>query len=77
MENIFIVDDDVQLVLVPNNELDRLLLSRIVDKGTVQIEITHQSVGILGKSVKDAVVIKKSNTKSITISDDTSQNENL
>lgn len=58
METIFISDDQVQLVLIPNTELDRLFLSKLSDIGPVEIELVRQPIGILGKSVKDAVIIR-------------------
>ncbi len=58
METIFITNGDVQLVLVPKNELDRLLLAKLTESGPVSLELISQPVGILGKSVKDALVLK-------------------
>ncbi len=58
METIFITNGDVQLVLVPKSELDRLLLAKLTESGPVSLELISQPVGILGKSVKDALVLK-------------------
>jgi len=63
MENIFISDDSVKLILLPANELDSLLLNKLVGNGPVELEIIRQPVSILGKSVKDALIIR---TKSVT-----------
>jgi hypothetical protein len=59
MEHIFISNGTTQLVLVPENEIDRLLLDKILSEGPVEIEYIRQPVGILGKSVKDGVIIRK------------------
>jgi hypothetical protein len=71
MEHIFISNGTTQLVLIPENEIDRLLIDRILSDGPVEIEYIRQPVGILGKSVKDGVIIRKK------ISYDTSQTETL
>lgn len=62
MEHIFIANGTTQLVLVPENELDRILLDRILTDGPVEIEYIRQPVGILGKSVKDGVIIRRKKT---------------
>lgn len=59
METIFVSDEKVQLVLLPDNELDRLLLNHLMGSGPVEIELIHQPVSILGKSVKDAIILRK------------------
>ena len=59
MEHIFISNGTTQLVLIPECEVDRLLLDRILSDGPVEIEYIRQPVGILGKSVKDGVIIRK------------------
>jgi hypothetical protein len=71
MEHIFIANGTTQLVLIPENEVDRLLLDRILSEGPVEIEYIRQPVGILGKSVKDGVIIRKKTTY------DSSQTESL
>jgi len=58
METIFISEEKVQLVLVPATELDRLLLSKLTESGVVEMEFIRQPVGVLGRSVKDAVVVR-------------------
>jgi len=63
MESIFISDNSVKLVLLPTNELDSLLLNKLVGNGPVELEIIRQPVSILGKSVKDAIIIR---TKFVT-----------
>lgn len=71
MEHIFIANGTTQLVLIPENEVDRLLLDRILSDGPVEIEYIRQPVGILGKSVKDGVIIRKKTNY------DTSQTESM
>jgi hypothetical protein len=58
METIFITNGDVRLVLVPKNELDRILLSKLTESGPVSLELISQPIGILGQSVKDALVLQ-------------------
>lgn len=58
MENIFISDEKVQLILLPANELDSLLLNKLIGNGPVEIEVIRQPVSILGKSVKDAIIVR-------------------
>lgn len=60
MEHIFISNGVTQLVLIPENEVDRLLMDRILGDGSpIEIEYIRQNVGILGKSVKDGIIIRK------------------
>ena len=67
MQNIFVTDNDVQLVLVPDNELDRLLISKLLDNGPVEIIRVSQPIGVIGQSIQDGVIIKRK------ISDDSSK----
>jgi hypothetical protein len=59
MNYTFVVNGVVQLVLIPETELDRLLLEKTLD-GLSTIEVTKltQPVSILGKPVTDSYVIK-------------------
>lgn len=59
MEHVFVSNGITQLVLIPKSELDRLLLERIIGDGPVEVEFIRQPVGILGKSVKDGVIIRR------------------
>jgi hypothetical protein len=59
MQNIFVTDNDVQLVLVPDNELDRLLLSKLLDNGPVEIIRVSQPIGVIGQSIQDGIIIKR------------------
>ena len=68
MQNIFITDNDVQLVLVPDNELDRLLLNKLLSNGPVELITVSQPVGVIGQSIQDGVIIKRK-----TSSDDSSK----
>jgi len=58
MESIFISNEKVQLILLPANELDSLLLNKLIGNGPVEIEVIRQPVSILGKSVKDAIIVR-------------------
>lgn len=71
MEHVFIANGTTQLILIPENEVDRLLLDRILSEGPVEIAYIRQPVGILGKSVKDGIIIRKK------INYDTSQTESM
>jgi len=71
MEHVFIANGSTQLILIPENEVDRLLLDRILSEGPVEIAYIRQPVGILGKSVKDGVIIRKKTNN------DTSQIESM
>jgi hypothetical protein len=68
MQNIFVTDNDVQLVLVPDNELDRLLISKLLDNGPVEIIRVSQPIGVIGQSIQDGVIIKRK-----ILSDDSSK----
>jgi len=67
MQNIFVTENDVQLVLVPDNELDRLLISKLLDNGPVEIIRVSQPIGVIGQSIQDGVIIKRK------VSDDSSK----
>lgn len=58
METIFIVNGTTQLVLVPQNEMDRMLLDKLTNNGPIEVVPINQSVGILAKPVKDGIIIK-------------------
>lgn len=68
MQNIFVTDNDIQLVLVPDNELDRLLLTKLLDNGPVEIIRVSQPIGVIGQSIQDGIIIKRK-----TSSDDSSK----
>jgi hypothetical protein len=59
MQNIFVTDNDVQLVLVPENELDRLLITKLLDNGPVEIIRVSQPIGVIGQSIQDGIIIKR------------------
>ena len=59
MQNIFVTDNDIQLVLVPDNELDRLLITKLLDNGPVEIIRVSQPIGVMGQSIQDGVIIKR------------------
>lgn len=58
MEHLFISNGHTQLVLIPENEMDTLLLDKIMSSGPIEIEYIRQPVGVLGKSVKGGVIIR-------------------
>lgn len=58
MEHLFICNGYTQLVLIPENEMDSLLLDRIMSPGDVEIEYIRQPVGVLGKSVQGGIIIR-------------------
>jgi hypothetical protein len=62
MEHIFISNGTTQLVLLPENELDKLFLDKILGEGPVEIELIRQPVSILGKSVTGGMIIRKQST---------------
>lgn len=74
MRHIFVTDDDSQLILVPENEIDRLLLDSIVSgKTSTEIEWIRQPVSVLGINVKDSIVIRKKTHNQITENADQAQ----
>jgi len=67
MNYTFVVNGTVQLVLIPETELDRLLLDKTLGGiSTVEIEKLSQPVSILGKPVTDSYVVK--NRASVSMS---------
>jgi hypothetical protein len=62
MQNIFVTDNDIQLVLVPDNELDRLLITKLLDNGPVEIIRVSQPIGVIGQSIQDGIIIKRKST---------------
>lgn len=60
MQYTFIINGTSQLVLIPENELDRLLLERTLEAGaTIEVDKISQPVSILGKPVTDSYVLKR------------------
>jgi hypothetical protein len=77
MNYTFVVNGVVQLVLIPETELDRLLLEKTLD-GLSTIEVTKltQPVSILGKPVTDSYVNKsKSHLSSPALSNNYDSSE--
>ena len=77
MQYTFVINGTAQLVLVPENELDRLLLERTLEAGaSIEVEKISQPVSILGKPVTDSFVLKRklhSSQTALTIKNDTSE----
>lgn len=60
MQYTFIINGTSQLVLIPENELDRMLLERTLEAGaSIEVDKISQPVSILGKPVTDSYVIKR------------------
>lgn len=62
MEHIFVCNGETQLVLIPKNEIDTGLLKELMKEGPIEIDWIRQPVGVLGKSVKDGIIIRKMKT---------------
>ena len=59
MNYTFVVNGTVQLVLIPETELDRLLLDKTLGGlSAIEIEKLSQPVSILGKPVTDSYVVR-------------------
>lgn len=75
MQCTFVINGAAQLVLIPENDLDKLLLDRVLDGGNfVEAVRVTQHLNILGKPVTDSVIFKKKihSTQNIK-EDDTSE----
>ena len=77
MQYTFIINGTSQLVLIPENELDRMLLERTLDSGaTIEVSKISQPISILGKPVTDSYVLKRkvhSTVTALSSKDDTSE----
>jgi hypothetical protein len=77
MQYTFVINGTSQLVLIPENELDRLLLERTLENGaTIEVSKISQPVSILGKPVTDSYVLKRkvhSTTTALNVRDDSSE----
>jgi hypothetical protein len=77
MQYTFVINGTAQLVLIPENELDRLLLERTLEIGaTIEVEKISQPVSIMGKPVTDSYVLKRklhSSHSALKTKDDTSE----
>jgi hypothetical protein len=59
MNYTFVVNGTVQLVLIPETELDKLLLDKTLGGiSSVEVEKVSQPVSILGKPVTDSYIIR-------------------
>ena len=58
MENIFVNNGEIQLVLMPEDDLDRIFTSQLLKSGPLEVEAIRQPVSILGKSVQDGIIIR-------------------
>lgn len=60
MQYTFVINGISQLVLIPENELDRMLLERTLEAGaTIEVDKISQPVSILGKPVTDSYVLRR------------------
>jgi hypothetical protein len=60
MQYTFIINGSAQLILIPENELDRLLLEKTLEAGvSLEVEKISQPVSIMGKPVTDSYVLKR------------------
>ena len=59
MEYTFVTNGTTQLVLIPENDLDKMLLDRILGEGQVEIDYIRQPISVLGMSVTGGVIIRK------------------
>jgi hypothetical protein len=60
MQYTFIINGSAQLILIPENELDRLLLEKTLETGvSLEVEKISQPVSIMGKPVTDSYVLKR------------------
>lgn len=67
MQYTFIINGISQLVLIPENELDRLLLQRTLEGGgTIEVEKISQPISIMGKPITDSIVLKRKVHSTIT-----------
>ena len=75
MQCTFVINGVAQLVLIPENELDKLLLERVLDGGSyIEAERISQPISILGKPVTDSVILTRKVHSSQNIKDgDTSE----
>jgi hypothetical protein len=77
MQYTFVINGTSQLVLIPENELDRLLLERTLETGAIiEVSKISQPISILGKPVTDSYVLKRklhSTTTALSSKDDTSE----
>lgn len=65
MRHAFVTNDDTtQLILVPDNETDFLLLNRLVDLDTVTLQVTREPISVLGMSSKTSITISRKTPKS-------------
>ena len=76
METIFIANGDVQLAIVPKNEIERMLLKKLVESGPIELEISSKPIAILTKSVNDALIIKPKE-KTIEFDESNKETENM
>lgn len=60
MEHIFISNGITQLVLIPENDVDRLLLEKLLSDGPITVDKIRNPISVLGKNVQDGLIVRKS-----------------
>ena len=58
MENIFISNGIMQLVIAPNNEYEEQMFKRFTDQGVLEIQFLSSPIAIVDKSAKNCLIIK-------------------
>ena len=58
METIFINNGEIQLILLPQDDLDKSFMTKLLKAGPLEVEEIRQPVSILGKSVQDGIILR-------------------
>jgi hypothetical protein len=59
MEHIFIANGTTQLVLIPENDVDRVLMEKLLSEGPITVDKIRNPISVMGKSVQDGLIIRK------------------
>lgn len=60
MQCTFIINGTAQLILIPENELDKLLLEKTIESGvSIEVEKISQPTSILGKPVMNSYILRR------------------
>jgi hypothetical protein len=77
MQYTFVINGTAQLILIPENELDKLLLEKTIESGaSLEVEKISQPTSILGKPVTDSYILRRklhSSQTGLNSRNDTSQ----
>ena len=66
MENIFIANGNIQLIIIPKNEHEADMLKKLSEQSQLEIEFNSSAIAIVDKSAKNTLIIKKKNDTSKT-----------